>query len=58
VPRIAPLAGWGSTCPVFIVAVDGVYFATRHPAVKLRAFVEFLAGKIVPIPPWDQLKSV
>lgn len=35
-------------------AVYAVYPATRHPAVKLRAFVDFLAGKFAPIPPWDQ----
>jgi DNA-binding transcriptional LysR family regulator len=35
-------------------AVHAVYPASRHPAVKLRAFVDFLAAKFTPTPPWER----
>jgi DNA-binding transcriptional LysR family regulator len=49
--RLVPLMPGYATPPT---AVYAVYPETRHPAVKLRAFVDFLAGKFAPIPPWDQ----
>ncbi|NVN84550.1 MAG: LysR family transcriptional regulator [Rhodopseudomonas sp.] len=38
-------------------ALDGVYavyLPDRHPAAKLRAFIDFFATRFLPEPPWDR----
>jgi DNA-binding transcriptional LysR family regulator len=34
--------------------VYAVYPPERHPAAKVRAFIDFLADRFVPEPPWDR----
>ena len=35
--------------------IYAIYLPTPHPAAKVRAFVDFLATRFAPEPPWDRL---
>ena len=34
--------------------IYAVFLPEHHPAAKVRAFIEFLAGRFAPAPPWDR----
>ncbi len=34
--------------------IYAVYLPDRHPAAKVRAFIDFIAARIAPEPPWDR----
>jgi DNA-binding transcriptional LysR family regulator len=34
--------------------IYAVYLPDRHPAAKVRAFIDFIAARIPPEPPWDR----
>jgi DNA-binding transcriptional LysR family regulator len=34
--------------------IYAVYLPDRHPAAKLRAFIDFIAARFAPEPPWDR----
>ena len=34
--------------------IYAVYLPDRHPAAKVRAFIDFIAGRFAPEPPWDR----
>ena len=39
------------------VEFGGIYAAflpDRHPAAKVRAFIDFIANRFAPVPPWDK----
>lgn len=36
------------------LAVHAVYLPDRHPPAKLRAFIDFIAARFAPEPPWDR----
>ena len=41
--------------PTFEFAgIYAVYLPDRHPAAKLRAFIDFIATRFAPEPPWDR----
>lgn len=40
-------------CEVPDAAIHAVYPANRHLSPKVRAFVDFLAGRFAPVPAWD-----
>jgi DNA-binding transcriptional LysR family regulator len=40
--------------PLELPGVFAVYPANRHPPAKVRAFVDFLAQRFGPNPPWDR----
>lgn len=37
-----------------LLAVYAVYLPDRHPSAKVRAFIDFIAAKFAPEPPWDR----
>jgi DNA-binding transcriptional LysR family regulator len=37
--------------------IFAVYPADRHPPAKVRAFIDFLASRFSPVPPWDRAYS-
>jgi DNA-binding transcriptional LysR family regulator len=41
--------------PVEFGGIYAVFLPTMHPAAKVRAFVEFLVERFMPVPPWDRL---
>jgi DNA-binding transcriptional LysR family regulator len=34
--------------------IYAVYLPDRHPAAKVRAFIDFIASRFGPVPPWDR----
>ena len=39
------------------MALNGIYavfLPDRHPPAKVRAFIDFIANRFAPDPPWDQ----
>jgi DNA-binding transcriptional LysR family regulator len=36
------------------LAVHAVYLPDRHPPAKVRAFIDFIATRFAPEPPWDR----
>jgi DNA-binding transcriptional LysR family regulator len=38
-----------------LAGIYAVFLPDHHPAAKVRAFIEFLAGRFVPAPPWDRI---
>ena len=34
--------------------IYAVYLPDRHPAAKVRAFIDFIAARVCPEPPWDR----
>ncbi len=40
--------------PNGLLAVYAVYLPERHPPAKVRAFIDFLAKRFAPEPPWDR----
>jgi DNA-binding transcriptional LysR family regulator len=36
------------------LAVHAVYLPDRHPPAKVRAFIDFIAARFAPEPPWDR----
>ena len=40
---------------VELAGVYAVFLPDHHPAAKVRAFIEFLAGRFAPVPPWDRI---
>ena len=34
--------------------IYAVYLPDRHPAAKVRAFIDFIAARFAPEPPWDR----
>jgi DNA-binding transcriptional LysR family regulator len=34
--------------------VYAVYLPDHHPAAKIRAFIDFIANRFAPVPPWDR----
>jgi DNA-binding transcriptional LysR family regulator len=37
-----------------LLAVYAVYLPDHHPSAKVRAFIDFIAAKFAPEPPWDR----
>jgi DNA-binding transcriptional LysR family regulator len=42
--------------PVELAGVFAVYPSDRRPPAKVRAFIDFLAERFAPVPPWDRLE--
>jgi DNA-binding transcriptional LysR family regulator len=40
--------------PTIEVGIYAVFLPEHHPAAKVRAFIDFLAGRYAPEPPWDR----
>ena len=40
--------------PVEFGGIYAVYLPDRHPAAKVRAFIDFIANRFAPEPPWDK----
>ena len=34
--------------------IYAVYLPDRHPPAKVRAFIDFIAARFAPEPPWDR----
>jgi len=34
--------------------IFAIYLPDRHPPAKVRAFIDFIATRFLPEPPWDQ----
>lgn len=43
--------------PLELAGVYAVYPANRRPAAKVRAFIDFLAARFAPVPPWERLAT-
>jgi DNA-binding transcriptional LysR family regulator len=37
-----------------LLGVHAVYLPDRHPRAKVRAFIDFIATRFAPEPPWDR----
>jgi DNA-binding transcriptional LysR family regulator len=40
--------------PAELGGIYAVYLPERNPAAKVRAFIDFIAGRFAPEPPWDR----
>jgi DNA-binding transcriptional LysR family regulator len=40
--------------PSELLGVHAVYLPVRHPPAKVRAFIDFIATRFAPEPPWDR----
>lgn len=40
---------------VALAGIYAVFLPDRHPAAKVRAFIEFIATRFAPEPPWDRI---
>ena len=46
--------GRGKSSLIQRLAVHAIYLPDRHPPAKVRAFIDFIARRFAPEPPWDR----